>query len=1042
MQQSLFQKSEQEAQFLEVLAQLNTEQRVAVDQMEGPVMVLAGPGTGKTQLIAARIGNILYNTDTQAQNLLCLTYTEAGVKAMRERLKRLIGSAASQVHIHTFHSYCHQLIQNNFSFFGHSKLEPLDELERIEIIRSIIDELPIDNILKQANQAYVNEGKINHFIAMMKAESWSKEDVHEAIDSYVHNLKNNPAFQYKRKYKKFNPGDPKEAKIAEEKLKMDRLKASAELLSVYQDKLKKNHRYDFEDMILWVIKAFHEHPELLQQQQEQFLYILVDEFQDTNGAQFDLLNLLISFWEDPNIFVVGDDDQSIFEFQGARLSNTRSFIEQYSDSLSLIVLKNNYRSAAAILSAAANLISKNDDRLSNKIDLGISKELIASNPAVANLDKKPLLKIYKNKFQEQLGIVNELERAHIANENLSEIAIIYAKHQQVKIIEDLLLKRNIPFQTRKKKNILTHFLIEEILYLLKYIHKESSQSLKGDFYLVKILHFELFGINPSDLSRLQFYQSRPKDEYKSWRETISDEGLMKELGIIEIDKFLKFSQRINELVLLAGRIAVPEMVQKLLDAMGILPYVVQHENSKEYLQILKTFVDYIGVQTLKDKKLNLKKFLERIDRMVELSISIPMTRVYGDINGVNLVTAHSSKGLEYETVYLLDCSSSPWEPSKINIHSFKLPDTLTESEDDALLEARRRLFYVAITRAKKNLFLSYAHFNEREKAQGNAIFLDELLASKSIEVKEVGTDDDETSFALIDSLKPAPHLLIHENVDIDQLISNFEMSASALNAYLDCPLRFYYEQLLKVPSLSSEAATYGTAMHNALHHYFEKRNEDADIELDPLLKEFENEMDHFSAHFSDAGFKFRKDKGLHILSMLYEQKVDQWPEKVELEFPLRNVAFKEDILLKGFIDRLDILEEDDAVIVDYKTGSNPQKKLTQPNSKNPRGGDYWRQLIFYKILCDHSAYSKYNIQQASIVSLELDGHQKLNNYDIHIKAEDVNLVGEMIEETWQNIKEKNFSEGCAKPTCDWCMLIQNHTGEAHRAPAIPDKELS
>ncbi len=1036
MQLSFFQKSQQEAQFLKIIEQLNNEQRAAVEQTEGPVMVLAGPGTGKTQLLAARIANILYNTDAQAQNILCLTYTEAGVSAMRDRLKSFIGSSANQINIHTFHSYCHSIIQDNFQLFGKSNLEPLDDLERIEIIRSIIDELPADNILKQANQAYINERKINNFIRMMKSETWTKDEVIAAVDDYILSLPTRPDYQYKRKYKTFKPGDAKEAKVKEESQKMAKLNACSELLAVYQKKLKEHNRYDFEDMILWIIKAFYDHPDLLQQQQEEFLYILVDEFQDTNGSQFDLLEMLISFWDDPNIFVVGDDDQSIFEFQGARLSNTKNFIDKYRQSLTMVMLKNNYRSSTNIIESASHLITYNDDRLGNKLDFEVSKDLIAANEAVANLKTKPTLRVYKNKFQEQIEIVDEIETAYKNNQKLSDIAIIYAKHQQIKLIEELLLKKDIPFQTRKKKNILDHFLVEEVLHFLRYIEKESTQSLKGDFYLIKILHFEILDVSPADFSKLQFFQAKKKENPISWRQLISDEKLLKEIGIIDLDKFKRLSDALNELILLAKRIALPEMVQKLFNALGILPFAVQHENKKEYLQVLRTFFEYIESHALKDKKLDLKSFLARLDKMLEMNLAIPMTRVYGDINGVNLVTAHSSKGLEYECVYIIDCTKRNWEPAKTNFHSFKIPDTLTMSDQDALLESRRRLFYVAMTRAKKELKLSFAEFNEKERPQQITIFIDELIEGNKLVVENIEANESKTTQALFESMKETPHLLIHENIDIDHLVSNYEMSASSLNSYLDCPLRFYYEQLLKVPYLSSEAATYGTAMHNALKRFFDKMNASEEtLEKNFLITSFEKELEHYAANFSDAGYKFRLEKGRLVLSKLYDQKISTWPKKTLLELPLRNVKFN-DVMLKGFIDRLDVLEEDNALVVDYKTGSNPQKKLSKPTKANPYGGLYWRQLIFYKILCNYSSYSKYKINEASIAALEPDSDGNLNDHKINIRPEDVKLVSDLIEDTWDKIKAKEFSEGCGKDTCEWCMLIKNHAGEAHRAPNL------
>lgn len=1040
MQESTSRKAQLENQFLGILNALNPAQKEAVEHTEGPVMVLAGPGTGKTQLLAARIGFILYNTDTQPHNILCLTYTEAGVAAMRDRLKSFIGSSANQVRIHTFHSYCHTIIQDHFHLFGRSDLEPLDDLERIEIVRAMIDELPIDNILKQSNLPYINEKKISSFLRMMKSETWSVEEVKNATASYLEGLPEREEFIYKRKYKNFAKGDVKEHLILKEKIKMQKLNAAADLFSVYANKLKKAQRYDFEDMIIWVLNAFKNNPDLLQEQQEQFYYILVDEFQDTNGSQYDLIDALISFWEEPNIFVVGDDDQSIFEFQGARLSNTKDFIEKYQDQLKMILLNQNYRSSKKILDASAHLIKYNDTRLKNILDPNAEQSLVASNPKVANATFEPEIQIYRNVFQEQISIVDKIETSWLNKEDLSEIAIIYAKHKQVEVIEDLLLKKNIPFQTRRRKDILSHFIVEEILYFLSFIEKEKRQPLRGDYFLIKILHFELLQLNPNDFAKLQFYMaSRRDDPTRSWRQLIGNENLLEELGIKDISKLLKLSETFNELILLSERIAVPEMVQKLVNALGILQYTINHENHKEYLQILRTFFNYIEVETKKDKRQNLRTFLERLQKMQEMNISIPMTKVYGNELGVNLLTAHSSKGLEFGTVYMIDCLKSKWEPGRSNLFSFSMPDTLTFSGDDDSIEAKRRLFYVSMTRAKEQLYFSYALENDKNRPQQNTLFLDELLEKESFKKTEVDEDEDITTKALFESMTVAPNLLINENIDVDKLIDNFEMSASALNSYLDCPLRFYYEQILKVPSLNSEAATYGTAMHNALRSFFDKRNsvtEEDDIPVkNDLLEYFKKEMDNYISNFSDAGFKFRSEKGEMVLSKLYDQQKDSWPNKVKLELPLRNVNYR-DVQLKGFIDRLDIQDENHAVIIDYKTGSNPLSKLRKPTKANPHGGTYWRQLVFYKILCEAAPDFKKKITGAAVSSLEPDEKGLLNNHSIIIQDDDLKLVGSLIEDSWESIKNKEFKEGCGKPTCDWCTLIHKHTMQAERAPEI------
>ncbi len=1040
MQESSSRKAQLENQFLGIINALNPAQREAVEHTEGPVMVLAGPGTGKTQLLAARIGYILYNTDTQPYNILCLTYTEAGVAAMRDRLKSFIGSSANQVRIHTFHSYCHTIIQDHFHLFGRSELEPLDELERIEIVRAMIDELPVQNILKQSNLPYINEKKISAFLRMMKSETWSVEEVKKATASYIESLPEREEFIYKRKYKEFAKGDLKENMVLKEKIKMQKLDAAADLFPVYKEKLKKAQRYDFEDMIIWVLNAFKNNPDLLQEQQEQFYYILVDEFQDTNGAQYDLIDQLISFWEEPNIFVVGDDDQSIFEFQGARLSNTKDFIEKYQAQLKMIMLNQNYRSSKNILEASAHLINYNDTRLKHILDPDANHVLSASNPKVSDSTFEPEIQVYRNLFQEQIAIVDKIETSYLNKEDLSEIAIIYAKHKQVEIIEDLLLKKNIPFQTRRRKDILSHFIVEEILYFLSFIEKEKRQPLRGDYFLIKILHFELLQLNPNDFAKMQFYMASHKEDLdKSWRQLIGNESLLEELGIKDIQKLLKLSETFNELIILSERIAVPEMVQKLVNALGILQYVINHESHKEYLQILRTFFNYIEVETKKDKRQNLKTFIERLQKMQELNISIPMTKVYGNELGVNLLTAHSSKGLEFGTVYMIDCLKSKWEPGRSNQFNFSMPDTLTFSGDDDSLEAKRRLFYVSMTRAKEKLYFSYALEDNKNKPQQNTLFLDELIEQEDFKKTEIDEDEAVTTKALFESMTVAPSLLINENIDVDKLIENFEMSASALNSYLDCPLRFYYEQILKVPSLNSEAATYGTAIHNALRSFFDKRNhaqsEEEQATKNDLIHFFQKEMNNYVSNFSDAGFKFRLEKGMMVLSNLFDQQKDSWPEKVKLELPLRNVNYRE-VQLKGFIDRLDIQDEQHAIIVDYKTGSNPLAKLRKPTKANPYGGTYWRQLVFYKILCEAAPELKQTITAAAVASLEPDEKGMLNNHSISIQDDDLKLIGGLIEESWESIKNKEFEQGCGKPTCDWCTLISKHTKQAERAPEL------
>lgn len=263
--------------FLRELGRLNPAQREAVEQIEGPVLVIAGPGTGKTHILAARIGRILMETDAQPHNILCLTFTDSGVQAMRRRLLELIGPEAHRVHIFTFHSFCNTVIQDNLELFGRRDLEPLSELERIEIIRKILEELPLDHPLKRGRaDMFFYEKHLQNLFRQLKAENWAVDFVHQKIDEYLTSLPTKDEFIYKVSRGNFKKGDLKTAKLEDEQLRMEKLRSAASLFPRYNELLREYHRYDYEDMILWVLGAFEKYPALLRNYQEQYLYFLVD----------------------------------------------------------------------------------------------------------------------------------------------------------------------------------------------------------------------------------------------------------------------------------------------------------------------------------------------------------------------------------------------------------------------------------------------------------------------------------------------------------------------------------------------------------------------------------------------------------------------------------------------------------------------------------------------------------------------------------------------------------------------------------------------
>jgi DNA helicase II / ATP-dependent DNA helicase PcrA len=394
--------------FTDEYQKLNPQQRKAVDTIEGTVMVIAGPGTGKTQILAARIGKILLDTDVLPENILCLTYTDAGTIAMRKRLVQFIGADAYKVNIYTFHAFCNDVIQDNLQLFEKTSLDAVSELESIQLFKTLIDSFAKNHPLKRyRGDVYYEINNLKNLFSAMKREGWSPEFINQKIEGYIADLPNREEYIAKRAIKDFKKGDVRTDKIEEEKEKMEKLKAAVNEFDNYQNQMRKKNRYDFDDMINWVIKVFEENSNVLSNYQEKFQYILVDEYQDTSGIQNRLVQLLINYWDKPNVFVVGDDDQSIYRFQGANVENMLGFANAYTKDLLTVVLTNNYRSTQPILDISKTLINKNEERLVKKIE-GLSKELISSNIKINGLTNQPVINEYNSVKEEMAGITNQV----------------------------------------------------------------------------------------------------------------------------------------------------------------------------------------------------------------------------------------------------------------------------------------------------------------------------------------------------------------------------------------------------------------------------------------------------------------------------------------------------------------------------------------------------------------------------------------------------------------------------------------------------------
>ena len=1031
------------ANFEQELRKLNAQQRKAVDTIEGPVMVVAGPGTGKTHILSARIGQILQQTDVFPHNILCLTYTEAGAFAMRERLLSFIGPDAHKVHIYTFHSFCNTVVQDHLDLFGFRDLEPISDLERMQIIRKLFDDLPAGHVLKSLkNSSYSYENKLQSLFNHIKSEHWKVSDIYQKIEDYLNDLPNRAEYIYKRKYQQFKKGDLRTAEINKEKIKMDKFRAAVELFPKYQAELVKSKRYEFSDMLLWVAKAFQENEYLLRSYQERYMYILVDEFQDTNGIQNEILNMLTDFWDKPNIFTVGDDDQSIYEFQGARIQNILGFYEQYKDDIEVVVLDKNYRSSQPILDAAKLLIDNNHIRLVNQIGgKKVEKNLQAAGEAVKDITVKPSVVAYHNSLHETAGIAQQIEALKVNKVPLNEIAVIYRQHKQAENLIKLLERKNIAYETKRRVNILNLKLTQNLLSILRYIHQEFEMPFSAEMQLFKILHFDFIGISAKDLSNMSIFfsnDSREKSKQKDyhailkWRQFIGQTEELKAIGIEAADKLKNLQHTLIELIRDQHNLPLPNIFERLINRSGLLKFITESSDKVWLMQVVSSLFSFVQQEAAKHPKITLKRLLDTIDLMERNSIPIYLQKPYFTEEGVNLLTAHSSKGLEFEYVFMLDCVTDVWDKNRKNSSGFSLPDTLTLTGAEDETEASRRLFYVGMTRAKTSLQISYGKENIDGKKQAKSQFVDEIL-SKDLLIKEEKLDKAailESQFLMLsESSKPSVAPL--SKAEADGLLEGFVMTATALNRYLNCPLSFYYENVLKVPYTSSEAASYGTAVHYALKRLAERIHDPYYPEVPTyqmFFNDFEKELQRQRLHLKPEELERKRNLGKRDLPIYFKNRLEYFigNKLIDAELNIRNVEVK-GVPMKGSVDKIEKIERNEVRIIDYKTGKYHAHKIAPPTDKAPLGGDYWRQVIFYKILLENYHRLSYRVTDCKIDYVEPDAVKGTNRFEtIDIRPDYVKIVMQQIVDTYDKIQQHQFYEGCGNKDCSWCNFAKDH----------------
>jgi DNA helicase-2/ATP-dependent DNA helicase PcrA len=1025
-------------------------------------MVIAGPGTGKTQILAARIGKILLETDTAPGNILCLTYTDAGAIAMRRRLLNFIGPDAYKVHIHTFHSFSNDIIQENLPLFEKTALDPISDLERIQLFKVLIDGWPKNHPLKRyRGDVYFEMGNLQSLFSTMKREGWSPEFIGERIDSYLQGLPDKEEFIAKRATKEFKKGDVRTDKIAEEKERMDKLRAAVGEFRPFQNLMRSRNLYDFDDMINWVIRAFEENKELLATYQERYQYLLVDEYQDTSGTQNKLVSLLISYWDQPNVFVVGDDDQSIYRFQGANVENMVEFATDYANDLLTVVLTNNYRSTQPILDISRTLIERNEERLVNQFP-GLSKDLVSSHPVVSRFADQPRLQEYLSPRQEMINITLQVEKLLTERVAPGRIAIIYKENKYGEELARFLTLKKIPFFSKRNVDLLGVPLAQKVLLLLRYLGAEHDAPYGGDEMLFEILHFDCWEIAPIEIARLSVEVADRQfgDKRTSLRSLLAEKANRVARDLFDVglpDSMKRASRVLEKLIGDVPNVTLQTLFENCIRETGIIGVALRSPDKIWQLQVLTGLFEFIREETRRNPDLDLEQLIQTVGLMKDNGLALPLVQVAGSDKAVNLLTAHGSKGLEFEYVYFAGCNAAIWEKKRRPGGGYKYPDTLftripersegyergggvakqprrssgAAAGSVAEEEELRRLFYVALTRVERHLFISWSRFRDDGKELEPSVFVAEILDQHALPIEKVTIPQEAVADfdALPFSEIIAPEIEAAEDDFIGRILSTFVMNVTALNNYLKCPLEFYYRNLIRIPSPKNEATEFGSAVHFALQRLFEKMKAHA-AEAFPtkeeMLTDFRWYMGRHREIFTREAFARRMEYGLEVLANYYDKYLHQWNRIVAVERNIRNVVVK-GVPLKGKLDKLEF-QGKEVTVVDYKTGDvdKAREKLAPPNDRHPDGGDYWRQAVFYKILVDGYEQKDWKVVATEFDFVEPDKKKEYRKLKIMIGAEDITTVTQQIVSVWAKIQNREFYTGCGKPDCHWCNFVKTN----------------
>lgn len=960
-------KRDHSAAFDQQYASLNKAQKMAVDTIEGPVIVIAGPGTGKTQILTLRIANILRSAGAgiEPENILALTFTNAGVAAMRARLATFIGTEqAYRVNICTFHSFCEDHIAQYADFFpliAYARVA--SEIEKIQVVEKILSDHEFATLTTFSSDHHYTKD-ILRAIDHLKREGVTPDEFLRRIDLQEQVILSDEKSYYKRATKEKKKGDLRTGILRP----VEKNRELEQVYRAYQEVMQEKNMYDFADMIVQFITVAENNEEFAAIIREKYQYVLVDEHQDTNDGQNRIIETLTSqlyVGDSPNLFTVGDDKQAIYRFQGASVENFLRFEKKYPEAM-VIHLENNYRSAQGILDEAHTLISSGDNAKKHT-------ELRAAKNDQAHI-RVMRFKTYKD---ELISIAEDIKKNIAAGVVASDIAVFYREHHNVVYIAEVFEKMGIPFDLMTRQNALRDNDIKKLIMLLKVIDDPLNDESLAAFLLTDLSHIDI----DDAIIVIDLYRHTPGAKtlytFLAKEENMQKAGVSDTASIAALCAFIKKQKEVAQTVFLV------EFFESVIRESGFLSLILSREDHVMILKKMERLFDEIREIVTQNDGFVLHDVIAHLQIFEKYDLSMDVVRHLRG-QGVQLMTAHGAKGLEFEHVYVTNVVHGLWGGKKKS-EKFQLPvDTCVGDMED-----ERRLFYVAITRAKSALTITFAQYDQSGREKSPSLFISDLSADL-IDMELVTSEKYGIFFA------PRMHnvLSIISEEFIRERFLRTQLSATALNNYYDSPLKYFFRNLVRLPSAQSKTMIKGSVMHAALEKFFIlSKSRGTILTEDELIEQFEHmiHMMRVPREYSES----IKKSGMEALRGYYQKYAQESIVNVELEKKIAHIPFVLDdgteILLTGAIDKMELMSDGTVVVVDYKSGK-PWSKKTKEERASLR-----RQVGFYKLLLDLYHDGQYNMSKGLLDFIE--PHPQTHAYEreyVDVSSTDVLRIREEI----------------------------------------------